>query len=593
MSTTATVLIGFADSLSAPEVAWSLVEAGYRVVAFARKGTKPALCRSRFVRVEYVTDPDKSARGSLADLKQLVGQLDNPSVMALDDLSLWLIQELRRSLPTMRVAGATGKQAEVALDKLLQCNAARDAGFAVPATSRVETWADLKSFPGFPAIIKPRLAARVVEGRLGRDRSYTLAGEAELEAFASQWNGSEPMLVQPLLNGSGEGLFGFSLPDRVVCWSAHRRVRMMNPAGSGASACVSVEPDRATCAIAERFLKTIGWRGMFMIELLRDAAGQPWFIELNGRSWGSMALARRNGFEYPGWTARSVLDSSFIPSAPPARPAFLCRHLGRELVHLAFVWRGPRSGAQSDWPGRVKSVRDVIRVGRDDRWYNFNPRDRKVFWADVRQTLASQFLPVRRRRTRSLASRVANRAKILAARYEQAGVRARGDVRNLLEGAGRVLFVCYGNINRSALAEQHLRQLLGPRVQISSCGFHTPDGRPLDPAMRSLAETSGIPFDAWSSRTISHELVANADLIFAMEAAHLVRLRSEYPEARGRSFLLSCVTEPKTIPLEIRDPHKRSPAVYQRCIREITFATTAISNQLRKQEFGLTSAVQK
>ena len=33
-----------------------------------------------------------------------------------------------------------------------------------------------------------------------------------------------------------------------------------------------------------------------------------------------------------------------------------------------------------------------------------------------------------------------------------------------------------------------------------------------------------------------------ADLIFAMEASHLVRLLREYPEAEGRAFLLSSVT---------------------------------------------------
>ena len=73
-----------------------------------------------------------------------------------------------------------------------------------------------------------------------------------------------------VLNGVGEGVFGLALGNRLVCWSGHRRVRMMNPAGSGSSACVSVKPEPKICEIAERFLKAIGWQGMFMIELLRD-----------------------------------------------------------------------------------------------------------------------------------------------------------------------------------------------------------------------------------------------------------------------------------------------------------------------------------
>ncbi len=43
------VVIGFAEALSGPEVAWSLIDAGYRVVAFARKGGGNALQCSRHV----------------------------------------------------------------------------------------------------------------------------------------------------------------------------------------------------------------------------------------------------------------------------------------------------------------------------------------------------------------------------------------------------------------------------------------------------------------------------------------------------------------------------------------------------------------
>jgi hypothetical protein len=49
------------------------------------------------------------------------------------------------------------------------------------------------------------------------------------------------------------------------------------------------------------FLKGCNWRGLFMIELLRDPSENLWFIEFNARAWGSMALARRLGFEYPAF----------------------------------------------------------------------------------------------------------------------------------------------------------------------------------------------------------------------------------------------------------------------------------------------------
>ena len=57
------------------------------------------------------------------------------------------------------------------------------------------------------------------------------------------------------------------------------------------------------------------WRGMFMLEFLRAKDGTAWFMELNGRPWGSMALARRSGLEYPAWALRQLNDSRFLAAS--------------------------------------------------------------------------------------------------------------------------------------------------------------------------------------------------------------------------------------------------------------------------------------
>ncbi len=56
-------------------------------------------------------------------------------------------------------------------------------------------------------------------------------------------------------------------------------------------------------------------------------------MELNGRAWGSMALARRRGFEYPAWNVHAALDPDFVPVEPADPPEILARHLGMELAH--------------------------------------------------------------------------------------------------------------------------------------------------------------------------------------------------------------------------------------------------------------------
>ena len=89
------------------------------------------------------------------------------------------------------------------------------------------------------------------------------------------------------------------------------------------------------------FISGCDWRGLFMVEMLRDTAGRPWFMELNGRTWGSMALARRRGLSYPSWAVQAALDPEFAPPYPGMAevqaPHVTARHLGREVVHLGMV----------------------------------------------------------------------------------------------------------------------------------------------------------------------------------------------------------------------------------------------------------------
>ena len=570
MNPAATVIIGFADALSAPEAVWSLAGAGFRVIAFARNGTRPALLKSRIAKVEFVTDPALSAKRAIADLEAIDERFAGPIWMPLDDISLWLLRDLS-SRRRITASGVVGEQANIALDKRLQFEAARASGFHVPETLQLKRASDLTGEFEFPWIVKPALAASCIGDRMGRGRAHRIEDAEGLRKFATGAEIEQPMVAQPVISGVGEGVFGFALPDRVVCWSGHRRIRMMNPAGSGASACVSVMPEPETCVTTEKFIKTIRWRGMFMVELLRAMDGKLWFMELNGRAWGSMALARRMGFEYPAWTALQSIDSKFIPPTPSDRPSVVCRHLGRELMHLAFVWRGPKSGSRKDWPGRMESLRGVLRTRRGECWYNHNSSDPSIFAADTRQTLLSEF------QMGNAGSRIWGRLIRPFVRWNQSRIRSSGEVVNRVGRANHILFLCYGNINRSAVAEQHLRQMVGSKVQISSCGFHAEDGRPVDPTMKSMAMEYGVNFPSWSSRTISRELVDSADLILAMEVSHLVRLFREFPSAEGRAFLLSSVIPSKAIPLEISDPFGKTPDIYKECIREVTSATSAMS----------------
>jgi hypothetical protein len=203
----------------------------------------------------------------------------------------------------------------------------------------------------------------------------------------ADWAECVPLLVQSFVRGTGEGVFGLVAPEGVRAWSAHRRLRMMNPQGSGSSACISQSVPEDLKASAEKMIRMAAWRGLFMIELLRDDSGELWFVELNGRPWGSMSLSRRQGLEYPAWHVQLAMDAESRAGAVPSlAPGMVCRHIGREFMHLLFVIRGAKSKALN-WPPFWKTIANVVRVRQDDTYYNWRRDDPKVFFADCYYTV--------------------------------------------------------------------------------------------------------------------------------------------------------------------------------------------------------------
>jgi hypothetical protein len=168
---------------------------------------------------------------------------------------------------------------------------------------------------------------------------------------------------------------------------------MVNPQGSGSSACSSTEVPSDLQKPIENFIRDTGWRGIFMVELLRDQAGTPWFVEFNGRPWGSMALSRRRGLEYPAWNVNLATCPGWTGVTPPERVKHLvCRHFGRECVHLLFVLRGPRSSAFQEWPSFWRTLFDVLRIRNEEAFYNWREDDKTVFftdwWYTIRQIIS-------------------------------------------------------------------------------------------------------------------------------------------------------------------------------------------------------------
>ena len=92
-----------------------------------------------------------------------------------------------------------------------------------------------------------------------------------------------------------------------------------------------------------------------------------------------------------------------------------------------------------------------------------------------------------------------------------------------------VLFVCHGNVNRSAAAEIIARKDY-PSWTIKSCGLKTTNGKITAKKMREALDRAGYPTEGIRSTVIDQNLVNWADQIFYMDDANEKRFIEQFGE---------------------------------------------------------------
>jgi hypothetical protein len=388
MAATAVYLVGFAEAVAAPEVCFSLKSTNTQIISFYRQRGGGKFARLKFVEYFPVAAPEMDFERAVDDLETLVNHVSPESITPCDDAALLVLSRLKsakaRSL-LPRVAAC-----DFAMDKHAQITCASDSGFSVPRTKLVTSEADVADFDARPAILKPRAAIDLMDGRLEKGPSFVLRGGV-LPPKARNALTRRTYLMQEYKSGVGEGFFGIAHDGDIYASFGHRRLRMMNPSGSGASACVSRTPDACELQAAKTLVRKINWQGPFMIESLRENSGRRWFMEFNGRFWGSLALARRCGLDMPR-LAFDLRNRRPIP-ATRAITAGFARHLGRDLINLLFVLRGPADGVRSDhWPTRLSAVKGFLAPHRLRSFYNYDPAQPLFFVKDAIFTVSNAIL---------------------------------------------------------------------------------------------------------------------------------------------------------------------------------------------------------
>ncbi|WP_343647436.1 protein tyrosine phosphatase [Enterobacter sp.] len=121
-----------------------------------------------------------------------------------------------------------------------------------------------------------------------------------------------------------------------------------------------------------------------------------------------------------------------------------------------------------------------------------------------------------------------------------------------------ILVVCTGNICRSPVGEQFLRQLI-PDIRIDSAGIRGLTGSPADSRAQEVAAQLGISLETHVARRVTPQMIHDYDLILTMVPDQLNKISAMVPEARGKTFLYGQWLGIRDIP----DPYCKSYAVFE------------------------------
>lgn len=142
----------------------------------------------------------------------------------------------------------------------------------------------------------------------------------------------------------------------------------------------------------------------------------------------------------------------------------------------------------------------------------------------------------------------------------------------------RLVFVCLGNINRSAFAEAVARE---HGLRAISIGLSTTTGAPAFEVAIAVAHEIGIDLSAHRATNLSDYARQEGDLLLAMEVRHVRRLLAA-GVARSDVVLLGAWARPRR--LHLHDPHTLGVEYFRTCFTLIRAAVCNLALELRGRE---------
>lgn len=336
----------------------SLGRAGLRV-SVASPVPNPRVVPSRHVHRWHQTRlPENDLDGFVADVRTSVLEGGYDLVFGADDIELLALSARRAEIPAV-LPHAPHEAVLRAVDKLTLSQTAAAVGVAVPRTVEA-TEQELARVHG-PVVVKARLhwtpgappdADRHLLVQLCPD------SQSARERVHQLGTGHGHAVLQEPVDGEQIALSLVLGQDGTVHAVSQQRTVLSSLSRTSVRA-ETTPVEQPLLAGAVRLLRELGWSGLANLQYLRPPGGAAHVIDLNGRFYGSLALAVGAGADLPAVWARLALgDALLVPQI--GRSGVRFHALQVDLTRARAQRRGgvlaDVAGALAYAPGAVHST---------------------------------------------------------------------------------------------------------------------------------------------------------------------------------------------------------------------------------------------
>ena len=327
-------------------------------VILTTKNPNPFVLKSKYIQDGRIVNTSEQAIDLM--LSDFTVNDEKPVVFACHDVISSLLDVNRDKLTSLFVIPGCEKPGRVTtiMNKMVMGDIAHDVGLNIPKSFIVNDKNLSEQLCDYPCIVKP------VESRLGAKTEIHVFRSAEqLHGFLNSKSGKSFLVQQYIEKETEFQLIGCSLLSgkEIIIPGVSIILRQPQTTNTGFLHYTSLDKSyNVTLENTKRFIKEIGYSGLFSVEYLRDKSGVDYFMEINFRNDGNSICVTNSGVNLPYIWYLGCNGGDFRSEVLPIHEEYVMP----EFAELDLLAKGKISFRQ--WKSDMNKATSYMDYAEDD-----------------------------------------------------------------------------------------------------------------------------------------------------------------------------------------------------------------------------------